>query len=220
MVKRFAELTVLVISFFIPNLVIEQFRGESNILEVDFLLYSFVILAMLQFFFMYKTIKIAGNFSFEELGITRPRLSSIFAIIATSAGIISLYLLYSVLLSFLPPATTEYLMKGYQWNINSLARIPGIILFCLVTGYREELLFRSYFLSMLRKVGSPIQLSVLINTVLFGMLHSYEGIAAMIFAGIAALYFSLVFVRVKNLHVIAIAHGIFNSSILILSYFV
>ncbi len=220
MVKRIAELVLLVVSFFIPNLVIAPFLGSSNLLESDLLLFVFSIAGLLQFFFMYGTVKITGNYTLDELGFIRPGVSSISSMLMISLGIIGIYVIFSVSISILPAGIREYLTSGYEWKLTSLASIPVILLFCLVTGYREEFLFRSYLLTALRNARSPLPVSVIVTTLLFGLLHSYEGIAAMIFAGMAGLYFSLVFVRSGNLHTIAIAHGIFNASILILSYFV
>jgi membrane protease YdiL (CAAX protease family) len=220
MVKKLFELVALIISFFIPNIIIAPFMGSFNLLDTDWLLALFTGLAFLQLVFMYGLVKIMGNYSIEELGLSRSGLRDMTGIIGAAGGILGIYLLFSLVVSLLPAGIREQVGAGYQWKLNALYRIPLVVVFCIVTGYREEFLFRSYFLTTLKSFKSPWLLSVCITTILFALLHSYEGIGAMIFAAIAGLYFALVFIRTQNLHVIGLAHGIYNALILVLSAFV
>jgi membrane protease YdiL (CAAX protease family) len=219
MVRKFIEFVILIISFFIPNLVVVSIPGASDMLNTDWVLLLYVACAILQFLFMCYIVKTGNNCSFDEMGFTRNGLYEIWKIIFTSCGIIALYFLFSLLIAVLPQAMQKNITEGYNWKLTSLYRIPLVIIFCIVTGYREEFLFRSYFLTMLSGFKSPIVLSIMLGTILFALLHSYEGIAAMVFAGVAGLFFSFVFYRTKNLHIIAFAHGIFNSLIIVLSFF-
>jgi membrane protease YdiL (CAAX protease family) len=156
--------------------------------------------------------------SLREIGFVRFGLRDGLAAFIATVGVVAIYFLFTFLLSFLPESAKAYVSSGYNWKLSSLRTAPLVFILCMVTGYREEFLFRSYFLAALSGIKSPVPLSVAISTLLFGLLHSYEGIAAMIFAAIAGFYFSLVFLKTKNLHVIAIAHGLFNAFVIGFGY--
>ncbi|KOY53112.1 CPBP family intramembrane glutamic endopeptidase [Polaribacter dokdonensis] len=84
----------------------------------------------------------------------------------------------------------------------------------------EELLFRGYLLNRLidftgnNKLG--IIIALIIHTIIFGMLHIYQGLAGVIATGCIALIFgSVYFIIKRKLFPIIIAHGIINSLSLI-----
>ena len=60
--------------------------------------------------------------------------------------------------------------------------IPLLLLFSLATGYKEEIFFRSYLLTVFTNAGVKFSTIALISTCLFALLHSYGGIVGVLIA--------------------------------------
>ena len=93
------------------------------------------------------------------------------------------------------------------------ASIPGILVMafsCLCTGYLEESYFRYYLLIRLENIVSRKPVRIVISTVLFSLCHIYEGPWGIMNALLAGILLSVLFIRFRSLHGIALAHGAYN----------
>ncbi|UCG00009.1 MAG: CPBP family intramembrane metalloprotease [Spirochaetaceae bacterium] len=157
---------------------------------------------------------------YSEFGIHRPRAIDLLYGGLIFAGIFALLALLGLILTLLPAAGRELFAAGFRWKLEDPRLIPLVLLFCLVTGYREELFFRSYLITRFRHLQLPVAVGIGLSTLLFAAGHVYQGIAGLAVALIQGLYFSILFVRMHNLHPLAIAHGLYNSAVLIITLFV
>ena len=117
----------------------------------------------------------------------------------------------------LPPAWSRPLTRGYRWGLQSYAQIPVALLFGLAAGYREEFYFRSYLLGRMGELGLPVPVAAIISTLLFSLGHLYEGVLGFAIAAVLGTILCIAYLRKPNLHVIAIAHGMYNAIVLCLS---
>ena len=117
----------------------------------------------------------------------------------------------------LPSDVTRALTQGYRWGLKDAAQIPLAVVFGLTAGYREEFFFRSYLLGRLDEVGVPVPLAVAASTLLFCVGHLYEGVLAIAITASLGVLLSAAWLRRRSLHVIAIAHGAYNTLVLCLS---
>ncbi|GHU54571.1 hypothetical protein FACS189442_0990 [Spirochaetia bacterium] len=85
-----------------------------------------------------------------------------------------------------------------------------MILSCLSTGYLEESYFRFYLLGKLEAFGLSPLIAILIGVLLFSFCHIYEGPWGFLNALLAGIILSLVFIRFRVIHGIALAHGLYN----------
>jgi membrane protease YdiL (CAAX protease family) len=85
-----------------------------------------------------------------------------------------------------------------------------MILSCLVTGYLEESFFRFYLSARLEGAGLDAPKITVISVLFFSVCHLYEGPWGTLNATLAGILLSLVFLRYRSLHGIALAHGIYN----------
>lgn len=97
--------------------------------------------------------------------------------------------------------------------------LPLVFLSAMATGYREELFFRSYLLNKLPQAGLSLPLSTAVSALLFGAGHLYEGIPAFLGTVLIAVFLSFYFIKFRNLHAVAIGHGLYNFLVLSLSLF-
>ena len=109
----------------------------------------------------------------------------------------------------------------FKLHTPSTAREWAIICFsCICTGYLEESFFRFYLLSRFNgggillskreklKLSAPAVTAV--SAALFSICHIYEGPWGMANAALSGVLLSLVFLRYRSLHGIALAHGLYN----------
>jgi membrane protease YdiL (CAAX protease family) len=119
-----------------------------------------------------------------------------------------------ILLLLFPAAGRELADSGYRWKLQSPVQLPLALAFSVVGAYREELFFRSYLLTRLGQLGVPAVWAVAASTALFALGHWYEGLLGLAVAGLLGIYFSVVFLRTRNLHTIALGHALYNFTVL------
>ena len=113
------------------------------------------------------------------------------------------------------------LTHGQAADISRFDRIrgnPGVLLVSLLSvwfnsAFGEELIWRGFLLTRLEHVlgGSrgALWVGVAISSVLFGLLHVYQGLSGVVITGTIGLVFCISFVLLKrNLWVLIIAHGL------------
>ena len=115
-------------------------------------------------------------------------------------------------LSLLGSAISSHGIGGspVHWQLDSPALLPLVFLTCMAAGYSEELFFRSYLLTELPRLGIGLWPAVTASTLLFGLGHLYEGATGLLGTVAIGLILSVVFIKKRNLHLIAVAHGLYN----------
>jgi membrane protease YdiL (CAAX protease family) len=88
---------------------------------------------------------------------------------------------------------------------------------CVSTGYLEESYFRYYMGEKFRESGLGPRSFILVSTALFTLCHFYEGPWGTLNAFLAALMLALVYTRFRGLHGLALAHGLYNAGVYLLS---
>ncbi len=117
----------------------------------------------------------------------------------------------------LVPELDNPVVYGAGWKFSNMKLVPLVLLSCMATGYSEELFFRSYLYKTLRRAGTGTVTAVIITTLLFGTGHIYEGYYAFAATSVIGAFLSFVFIKTKSIHTIAIGHGLYNFSVLMLS---
>ena len=117
----------------------------------------------------------------------------------------------------LPESLRSAAGQGYRWGLQGAAQIPVAVLFGLTAGYREEFFFRSYLLGRLDELGMPVPAAVAMSTAVFCLGHLYEGPLAIAVTAVLGVVLCVAWLRWRNLHVIAVAHGCYNALVLCLT---
>ena len=121
--------------------------------------------------------------------------------------------LIAVPLSFLPGAHRA-LSEGFRWQFGRWQFIPLVVLTSILVGYREELFFRGYLIGRLEDIGLSRAAALGGSCVLFGLGHIYQGASGVLITMAIGAVLGIVFVRRRNLHVVALAHGLYNVIVL------
>jgi len=102
------------------------------------------------------------------------------------------------------------------WKFDNKILTPLIFLTCMATGYSEELFFRSYLLSEFNLPGKEIYI-ITGASFIFGLGHIYQGLGGFLGTFAIGIFLSVMFVKNRRLHSIAIAHGLYNFTVLMIS---
>jgi len=138
---------------------------------------------------------------------------ALFAFIAIYLALVPILFGISRLAADLPP----FLVDRVHWRLTNTPLLPVVLLTCALTGYSEELFFRAYLLTVLQDFGLRPGLAVAASTLLFALGHLYEGLAGFLGTVVIGIVLSLLFLRKRDLHSIALAHGLYNFTALLLT---
>jgi membrane protease YdiL (CAAX protease family) len=142
----------------------------------------------------------------------RDALRSLVVVLSCFAAVLP----FVILLVALPPDVSRGIGQGYRWGLQSAAQIPVSVLFGLTAGYREEFFFRAYLLGRLDELGLAVPAAVAVSTAVFCLGHVYEGPLAVAVTAALGVVLSVAWLRRRSLHVVAIAHGLYNTLVLCL----
>ncbi len=152
----------------------------------------------------------------ELYGIGRLRGRDILASLLYFAGIMLIVAVAGMIFGLITSIANFDEVASPLWEFNNWSLIPLVFLTCLSIGYSEELFFRSYLLTEFHLPGKGIY-AVAVTSLVFASGHIYQGFLGFPVTFVIGFFLGIMFIRKRNLHSIAIAHGLYNFTILILS---
>lgn len=176
-------------AYFLPDLFADDYYLRNTSVQITF----FLIVPVLATALLFGWKKLP-----EELGISRGFVRGLgFAFLAT-----------------LPMAVGYAVVSGFSWEIST----PSFLYGCVQAGFTEEILFRAFLFGLLfRKCGWGLVPATLVDGLVFGTIHIYQGDtameAAMVFlvTGAGAMWFSWLFKEWNwNLWVVVFLHFFMN----------
>jgi len=217
--QNLLELALVFTGFYLPGLLWPDAApgGDSRALAIymtRFLAAAAPQVLLLGYLVWLRGPVTPGRSVWTELGIYRPRPADLAWALALLAGAFLLLAAAGMLLSLLPGEARRQLAGGFRWRLLDPRLLPLAAAFSLLTGYREELFFRAYLLTRLQQAGLPPAAGVAVSGLLFACGHAYQGPAGLAVALALGVYFAVAFVRLRNLHRVAWAHGLYNLAVL------
>ncbi len=212
------EASLLFLAFFMPGYIAQAglaLRGPVT----DFAMLQSIAAGIPQFFLMAwiagaLTRRGGADWGFAALG-PRDLLWILLVTVTCFAAVTPFFLLVTVL----PPSWSRALSLGYRWGLRGPGQLPLALLFSLTAGYREEFFFRAYLLRRFSQLSLAPAPGVAISTALFCAGHVYEGPLGVAIAAALGLVLAVAYLSRRNLHVVAIAHTLYNAVVLSLSLF-
>ncbi len=209
------EILILFFAFFVPGIL----SGSRDVDPASFdrIAYhaGFYLLALPQIALIVYLIVLQFPRRMDRFGIVRLGWSDILRGILTWIGIFAILAAAGLLVSLLPENRRDVLEVGFRWRFTEPGMIPFAFLTSLITGYREELFFRAYLLTRFAQLGIPFPVSALMSTMMFATGHLYQGWAGFLVAAALGGFLAVVFHTRKSLHVTAIAHALYNFTVLL-----
>ena len=151
--------------------------------------------------------------SFKDWEIGLPNKKDLFAGLLSLLGL----LLIGFTIAF---ATSFFNATSGETGLSSPSSVPGWIILsvsCISSAYLEESFFRFYFLSRQEELKLSGGSALLLSTIAFSICHFYEGPWGFLNSFLSGILLCYIFLRYKSLHGIALAHGLYNIIVYILS---
>jgi hypothetical protein len=210
------EMVLCFLAFFLPGYISQGIEPLNGPLETSLMLQS-ILVGIPQFLLMVYIASLSRETQLVDWGFSAFRVSDFLRTALVLLGCFAIFTPFAILVVSLPSGVARYLSSGFRWRLAGASQIPLAVVFGLTAGYREEFFFRSYMLRRLDQLGFPIPVCVAASSILFCAGHFYQGPLGIATSAALGILFASVYLRRRNLHVIAIAHGLYNASVLCLS---
>ena len=214
-VRALTEMFLLFAAFFLPGYLAQGFLAGSTP-SMDLLMLQSIIAGVPQFLLMAYVAINTGATAPGRWGFVRFEPRDALRTAALLLGCFAVVTPFVVLVVSLPPDVARSMTRGYRWGLQKASQIPLALLFGITAGYREEFFFRSYMLGKLEELGVQVPLAVAVSTALFSIGHVYESLLAVLITAALGILLSFSWLRRRSLHVVAIAHGMYNTVVLCL----
>jgi hypothetical protein len=213
------EILLLFCAFFLPGYVSQAENPGARFADLPAVTSAYLIMAIPQVLLILYIIGIRKEATLSEFGVVAPDRRDPLRVLIVYAGVFALLIPFLIVSMLLPASARSVVLGGYRWSLRGASQLPIAFIFSIVSGYREELFFRSYLLTRLSQLGAPEAFSVAATAVLFSLGHLYEGPMGIAITALQGVYLAIVFLRLKNLHVIAAVHGLYNFTVFCVSLF-
>lgn len=217
---RVAEPFLIYLVLYFPTVLQQQIGGGKIDFDNPFLYLTYFAVALPQFLFLLWLIDRQKGLTFSDFGFRKPEtpidwlmplviLASLFAVQAASV-------LLPRMFGWGAPSPQETIPFSIT---DKIMLLPAFLMF-LLTGYTEELYFRSYLLTYQTCHRIPMAPALMISAFLFATGHLYQGPAAAVSVFVIGLVLGLWYFALKNIHLLAVSHALFNFFQLLFLYFI
>jgi len=210
------EFALLFGVLFLPGIV-SQFAGVDGT-QFDSAYYNvqLLVLSIPQILLVVYVSELRKPGSLQALGWRQPKpqdaayaLVCLVALILASVGAS----LLSALFAPLDAAVAEIV----EWRFERYELIPLVLLSMLAVGYREEIFYRAYLFDRGAEIGTSPQTVLIGSSLLFSLGHAYQGVTGVIVTLVLGVVLGALYLRFRNLHAVALGHGLYNMAMLLLS---
>jgi membrane protease YdiL (CAAX protease family) len=163
--------------------------------------------------------------NWREFGLKKPK-SWLKTILLAVGGLITIYFVVIVTMPIVTRLTGKPVDRS-QFDAlrgNVPALIIGLLIVWTLAAFGEELIFRGYLMNTLansfrqKKLGWII--ACIVNSVFFGIGHTYQGISGVILLGIVGLLYALFYLGSgRNLWVPILIHGLYDTTAFLVIFF-
>ncbi len=180
--------------------------------------FSFILLTSIVVFYKNKL-----SLSWSDLGMAKPaNWWQPLLVIAGTYGAIVLFSIYvrPFILELGDRPGIDHLM-GIPQNLPKL--IFALIVVWITAAFLEELIFRAFLINIMEDLlgNTPIALgvAVVLSSVIFGLMHAYQGLTGMVMTGSLGLIFGIAYVlNGKRIWPLIVVHGAIDTIALISIY--
>lgn len=216
--KDYMEPFLLFAAFFLAGYLMQSRQAADPALFSDpYFLSAYLITVLPQLALLIYIIGLKPGRRLRDYGIVAPTLGDIGRGVLAFCGIWAVLIPVMILFSLLIPAGTAENWGGIAWEMNNPRLLPLLFLVFMLTGYMEELFFRVYLLNHFDRLGVPRRMAIPLALTLFSIGHFYQGWLGVLVTAVIGGILTFVYLRYRSLHTAAIAHGLYNFSVLLFS---
>ena len=143
----------------------------------------------------------------KEIGLPRPLFGFVcfLAVIIIYGGVLILVL------------GSEPLAQWQQSQMHGLDRW-GVILIAISAGFCEEVIYRGYMMSTLKRTGSPVWLAMVLSTASFVLFHGVLPMPLMAGFFVVGMIFALIYQRTSSLWAVVYIHAVWDTTVLLVPW--
>jgi membrane protease YdiL (CAAX protease family) len=215
--RPFVEAALLLAAFFALALLAFAPRGGAGSFFSPFFQAELIMVNCIRIVFTLYVI--SSRDGMAAFGLRRLRgldtLKGLFAAGGAFATMMLLALFFSAI------GLSNPLMANIERGSRILpALAPAFLASSMSTGYAEELFFRSYLLRRLGQAGLGPIWAAIASSLLFGAAHAAQGIVGIVSTSIVGLWFAWRWSEGRNIHEIAIGHGLYDAAVFAVALYV
>jgi len=155
---------------------------------------------------------ILTNESFAEYGFNKITVKEL---LKSLLRLFCLTLIFSIVFRLFDLRLNQKFNYGYIFNLpkeekNTTLLIVIHLLLTFLMAFEEELLFRSFLYKSLNKIIENKWICVIIVSILFGIVHIYQGIIPVFITFALGLIFGIEFKKHNNIYTVSIFHALRN----------
>ncbi|MBI9097995.1 MAG: CPBP family intramembrane metalloprotease [Spirochaetaceae bacterium] len=209
------ETGILFALFYLPSYLFQNVISDPSAFNDFMFNIQLWIIYLPQIALIIYIIHINTKKNYSDFGLIKLKLKHIPTIFLTTAGLVLIVGIIQLIIYLIPYSTPAENM--FLWDFHNIKLIPLVFITSLLTGYSEELFFRSYLYTRLEELKLGRMHILITVNLIFALGHFYEGYEGGINAFVLGSYFSLIFIWRRNIHITAIVHGLYNFSVLMIS---
>lgn len=210
------EPIILFMVFFLPGFISQTQVVDGSVFNSVWFNFIYIITVIPQILLILYLIEKKPKDRIPLYGISKIKKIDLLYSLLYFAGIMIIIIGTGIISAII----TDFGYSSYTelplWKFDNKRLIPLIFLTCIATGYSEELFFRSYLLTEFHLPGKEIY-AVTGSSLLFALGHIYQGLPGFLGTFAIGIFLASIFVRKRRLHTIAIAHGLYNFTVLMIS---
>lgn len=212
------EMLILFSVFFLPGIIAQSGAMAGASFDNMMYLIQIVLVAVPQVLLILYVLELRGDTDRERFGLHQIRARDLLSGLLYYLALLGVFIPVGLLVSLLPNENMREAIPNVSWSFSRLELLPAIALAMLAVGYREELFFRSYMVTRLEQLGLGGLGAIIVSTILFSIGHLYQGVAGLAVSLVIGMLFGVIYVRRRNLHGLAIAHALYNVTVLLGRY--
>ncbi|MEM7231524.1 MAG: type II CAAX endopeptidase family protein [Planctomycetota bacterium] len=107
-------------------------------------------------------------------------------------------------------------LKGWQWAQIGWHSRWAVAFIAISAGFCEEVIFRGFLFTALKRTGNPLWLAMPASTLSFVLFHGILPLPLMVIFFIGGMIFVAVYHKTKNLWVTVVMHGVWDATVLLI----
>jgi CAAX protease family protein len=210
------EAIILFMVFFLPGFLSQSQLMDGTVFNSLWFNMIYIISVIPQILLVLYLIEKKSADKIPLYGIGSIRLKDLTKALIYFPGIILIVLLTGLVSTVISNSSYITGTELPLWHFDNKILIPVVFLTCIVTGYSEELFFRSYLITEFNIPGKETYI-VITTSLLFALGHVYQGLAGFLGTFAIGIFLASIFIKKRRLHSIALAHGFYNFTVLMIS---
>ncbi len=117
--------------------------------------------------------------------------------------------------SFLIIAYKKQPLAGWQWGQIGKYGRWSVIFIAISAGFCEEVIYRGYMMTALKKAGQPVIVAMVLSSLAFVLFHGILPLPFMVPAFLLGMLAAFIYHKTSNLWIVIFAHGLWDTLVLL-----